>query len=76
MALGKNYMKTFLNIGNVSKAISQISSATASVLQINSDPLTLKTIFDTTLNLPNTYSPFKADQFNQNISLDQTEIYF
>ena len=46
MALGKNYMKLFLKVGNQTKVTNQIKSQTASVLKFVSDPLTLQTLFD------------------------------
>jgi hypothetical protein len=46
MALSKNYMKSFLNIGSQSSVTSQIALGTQNVIFFNSDPLTLKSLFD------------------------------
>lgn len=75
MALGKNYMKNFLNVGSQSSVISQIIAQTQNVQAFNSEPLTIKTLFDPTLNVPKMYPPFLNDSFNQGIVYDQTEIY-
>lgn len=75
MALTKNYMKNFLNVGSQSSVVSQIISQTQKVQKFTSDPLTLKTLFDPSLNAHNMYPPFLNDSFNNGISYDQIEIY-
>lgn len=75
MALSKNYMKNFLSIGTQSSVISQITLQTQSFLAFNSDALTLKTLFDESLNVPASYGPFLNDSFNKGLSYDQVEIY-
>ena len=57
MALGKNYMKHFMNVGNLSKVADQIVFGTTQFQTFATDPLTIKTIFDSNLNIPTTYCP-------------------
>lgn len=70
-ALTKNYMKNFLNVGTQSSVIAQIGVGTQNVLTFNSDPLTIKTLFDPMLNVPSLYPPFKNSTFNNGLSYDQ-----
>ena len=46
MALVKNYLKYFLNLGTQSKTISQIQSATSQYIGFIQSPSTIITIFD------------------------------
>ena len=55
MAFGKNILKTMLNVGNQSKTIDQIHSQTAIMTDLMSDPMTLQSIFNPTLNIPKLY---------------------
>ena len=68
-------MKLFLKVGNQTKVANQIKSQTSSVLKFVSDPLTLQTLFDQQLNVPNIYEPFQNDSFNKGLSYNQIEIY-
>lgn len=53
-----NYMKSFLNIGNQTKVASQIAAVTKNMQFYASQPLTMRTLFDTSLNLHQTYGPY------------------
>lgn len=74
-ALTKNYMKNFLNLGSQTSVIAQIGVGTQNVLVFNSEPLTIKTLFDPQLNVPQLYPPYKNSTFNKGLSYDQIEIY-
>jgi len=58
MVLATNYMKSFLNVGNQTKINSQIATATSSMLAASKQTITMKTMFDPTLNLPSNYAPY------------------
>jgi hypothetical protein len=58
MVLATAYMKSFLNVGNQTKIKSQIASATSGILTNSKQSITLKTLFDPTLNLPSNYGSY------------------
>lgn len=70
MALVKNYMKLFLKVGNQTKVANQIGSATKQFLGYASAPLTLKTLFDPSLNVPKQYFPYKNNSINKGLPLN------
>jgi len=74
--LVKNYMKYFLNVGNQTKVMNQIGSATKSFQGFASAPLTLQTLFDVSLNVPNYYSPHKNNSVNKGMSYDQIDLFY
>jgi hypothetical protein len=77
MAFGKNVLKVFLNVGNQTKAVSQIHLEVTRISQLLADPMTIQSIFDEGLNQPNMYYPFLNNSYNQGIGYNQIDlIYF
>jgi len=76
MALVKNYMKLFLNVGNQTKVMNQIGSATKSFQSFAAAPLTLQTLFDETLNVPAIYLPFQNNSINKGFSYNQIDLFY
>ena len=77
MAFGTNVLKTFLNVGNQTKTVNQIGFQVSQISRLLADQLTIKSIFDESLNRPQIYYPFLNDSFNQGIGYNQIDlIYF
>lgn len=77
MAFGKNMLKTFMGVGNLTKAANQIHFQVAQISQLLTDQMTVQTIFDANLNRPRIYYPFLNDSYNQGIGYNQIDlIYF
>jgi hypothetical protein len=57
IVLNMNYIRSFLNLGNQATAKAAIASNTKAMLAAGSNKLTLKTLYDQSLNPPSTYYP-------------------
>lgn len=57
VVLATNIMKNFMNVGNQTKIAAQIKTATNGFIANSQSDLTKITLFDQTLNPPNTYYP-------------------
>jgi hypothetical protein len=68
VVLATNYMKNFLNVGNQTKIVAQIQTATTSFLTSAQTDLTKITIFDKSLNPSSTYYPYYNYSFLANQS--------
>jgi hypothetical protein len=77
MAFGKNVIKTFMGVGNLTKATNQIHFQVTQISQLMADPMTLQSIFEEELNKPRMYYPFLNDSYNNGIGYNQIDlIYF
>ena len=76
VVLGTNYMKSFLNVGNAKTVASQIASATSSMQTYTSLPTTMKTLFDPTLVVPVTYSPYYQYPWMGNLTYNQIDLFY
>lgn len=77
MAFGKNMLKTFLGVGNLTKAANQIHFQVTQISQLLTDPMTVQSIFDESLNKPRIFYPFRNDSYNNGIGYNQIDlIYF
>lgn len=76
MAFGKNILKTMLNVGNQTKVIGQINLQINKITSFMSDPMTIQSIFDSSLNVPKMYYPFKNDSFNKGIGYNQIDLIY
>lgn len=76
MAFGKNILKTMLNVGNQTKAIGQINLEIIQITALMSDPMTLQSIFDPSLNIPKMYYPFQNNSFNKGIGYNQIDLIY
>jgi len=74
--LVKNYMKYFLNVGNQTKVMNQIGSATKSFQGFASAPLTLQTLFDVSLNVPAMYYPNQNNSVNKGQAYNQIDLFY
>jgi hypothetical protein len=57
MILGTNYLMSILQIGNQTKIANQIVQLSTSFNALQSNPVIVKTLYDTNINLAETYSP-------------------
>lgn len=76
MALIKNYLKYYLNLGTQSKTVTQIQTATVQYIQFIQSPQTIITLYDTNLNSPGLYYPFKNNSINKGIGYSQVDIFY
>jgi hypothetical protein len=58
MVLAFNYLKSSLNVGNQTIVNNQIAFATSSMLASYKSTITMKTLFDPSLNVPSNYGPY------------------
>lgn len=74
--LNINYMRTILNIGNMTTIRAQIKSQTQLLLKLIGNPSVINTVYDKTLNKGQIFFPIPADQLNQNRSYNQVDIFY
>jgi len=69
-------MKSFLNVGNAKTVASQIASSTSSMQMYTSLSTTRKTLFDPTLVVPATYSPYYQYPWMGNLTYNQIDLFY
>lgn len=75
-SLDINYMKQFLKIGNITKVNATIATNTALFLQNSNKVITLMTVFDESLNTPDTYYPYYHYNFTNKENLSHIDLFY